>query len=95
MEYRVCLIIVCVIDPFGKGYCVGHMLTTSDESIKSCYVFYHCLNENSFSELDRWEPKWIMSDDSGVFATAFEAVCHCSPQRLVCTWHLKKTWKRR
>ncbi len=80
-----------VIDRFGAGYVVGHMITTRQESEAVVGLFYQKIKAKLSVEL---KTKWFMSDDKEFFGRAFTQVFSCSPTCLLCHWHIKRSWGR-
>ena len=40
------------------------------------------------------KPKWVMTDDAEQFYTAWVTVFGQGSQKLLCTWHVDRAWRR-
>ena len=75
-----------------KGLCVGHMVTSREESAEAVSVFYDALARRLPAGTN-FCPDYVVADDFAPFAAEFGKSFGCpSPKHLMCLWHIHKNW---
>ena len=87
--YSFQLITILVIDEFGEGFPAGWCLSNKEDHILLTNFFRH-IRTNS----GNITPNWFMSDDADQYYTAWTAVFGNQPQKLLCTWHVDRAWRK-
>ena len=87
--YDFLLITVLVMDEYGEGVPVAWALSNRED--QAALV--------EFLELRKLEleisPKILLSDCAEQYYTAWVGVFEGSPQKLLCTWHVDRAWRRK
>ena len=86
--YDFSLITIIVIDEFGEGYPVAWCI--SNRTDLSLLLHFYSAIKNKVGCIN---PKWLMTDDSEQFYTAWYSTFECAPQKLLCTWHVDRAWR--
>ncbi len=78
-----------VIDEFGEGIPVAFMISNR-ETGDVIEAFYTAAIKDRAGAL---KPAIFMSDDAPQYFSAWLGECH-STKKLLCRWHLDRTWQR-
>jgi hypothetical protein len=83
------LVSIVVIDEYGEGIPVAWMVTNREDIIMLTYFF-----EAIKAKAGDMSPRWFMSDDCETYYTAWQAVFGKESRKILCAWHLHRTWRR-
>ncbi|XP_063913770.1 uncharacterized protein LOC135130334 isoform X2 [Zophobas morio] len=85
--YNYELTTILILDDENIGYPTVFLISNRKDKI---------IQEVLLTELKRTtstiSPKYFMSDDTNIYFDAWTKIMGNSPQRLLCTWHIKKNW---
>lgn len=87
--YKYQLTSLLTIDSTGQGFPVAHLISrsVSHETLKP---FFAAIKAKTGSI----PSKVLMTDDDGSFYSAWSSVMGHPEHRLLCSWHVKQSWKR-
>ena len=88
-SYDFVLITVLVIDELGEGFPVAWCYSNKEDSTLLTNFFQH-LKEHVGSV----QPLWFMSDDADQYYKCWSQVYKNKPQKLLCTWHVDRAWRK-
>ena len=83
------LITIVVVDELGEGYPAAWCLSNREDHI----LLTHFLT-GIHSRCGNISPIWFMSDDAEQFYSAWSSVFGFTPQKLLCTWHVDRAWRK-
>ena len=76
------------MDEFGEGCPVAWCLCNrTDKYILIDFLMAVKQNVHSI------KPHWVMTDDAEQYFSAWVAVFGMGPKKLLCTWHVDRTWR--
>ncbi|XP_049801665.1 uncharacterized protein LOC126236412 [Schistocerca nitens] len=88
-KYKFYLTTLLTVDEFGAGCPVSYCLSTHTDT-RSMQVFFEQIKKC----IGNIKTKVFMSDDCDCYYSAWSVVMGHSEHRLLCTWHVDRTWRR-
>ena len=82
------LITVMVVDEFGEGYPIAWCISNRTD-LSLLLTLFKAIKQR----VGTVSPKWIMSDDADQYYSAWVGVFGLTPQKLLCTWHVDRSWR--
>ena len=86
--YDFLLTTVMVTDECGEGVPIAWCMSNHEDFTHMC-IFFKQLKQNCGTLL----PRWVMSDTASQFFNAWIGIMGGKPIRLLCTWHVDRTWQ--
>ena len=88
--YDFLLITVLVMDEYGEGVPVAWALSNREDQT-ALAEFFKAIK----ARVGNLSPKILMSDCAEQFYTAWVGVFEGRPQKLLCTWHVDRAWRKK